>query len=111
MKQMHLDYKAIGERVKSQRAALKLTQSMLGDKVGVSASFIGHIERAEKVASIATLAELSTALDVSLDWLVFGIKTTCKGDKCPLYCDIKEILTKYGGRYTTSPDLSGGHSL
>lgn len=97
MKQMHLDYKAIGEREKARRVSLKLTQGMLARKVGVSASFIGQIERAEKVASIETLAQISAALDVSLDWLVFGKKAICKGDECLLYDEVKEILFRYSG--------------
>ena len=73
-----------------------MTQGQLAKKIGVTASFIGHIERAEKVPSLETMARLSDALNVSLDWLALGRKVRCVGRECPLYSDIEGILACYG---------------
>ena len=90
-----MDYISIGDRVRERRQALELTQGTLARKTGVTTSFIGHIERGEKMPSVETMARLSLALDVSL-WLVLGLKVRCMGRICPLYSDIESILRCYG---------------
>lgn len=60
-----MDYQALGRRVRQQRQMADMTQEALAEKAGVSCSFIGHIERGEKKASIETLICLCNALDVS----------------------------------------------
>ena len=47
-----MDYVDIGSRARQRREDMKLSQGELARLVGVSASFIGHIERAEKVPSL-----------------------------------------------------------
>ena len=60
-----MDYRALGKRVKQQRMMAEITQEELAEKAGVSCSFIGHIERGEKKASIETLVCLCNAMKVS----------------------------------------------
>ena len=60
-----MDYDKLGVRVRQQRELKGLTQSQLARKVGVTGSFIGHIERGEKKASVETLVALCNALAVS----------------------------------------------
>jgi len=60
-----MDYKSLGRRVKQQRIMAELTQEELAEKAGVSCSFIGHIERGEKKASIETLVCLCNAMKIS----------------------------------------------
>jgi len=60
-----MDYKALGKRVRQQRMVAELTQEQLAEKSGVSCSFIGHIERGEKKASVETLVCLCNAMKVS----------------------------------------------
>jgi len=55
----------MGVRVRQQRELNNLTQSQLARKVGVTGSFIGHIERGEKKASVDTVVALCNALAVS----------------------------------------------
>ena len=43
--QDRLDYRAIGRRVRELRTSSGLTQEELAEKIDVSASFVGHIER------------------------------------------------------------------
>lgn len=60
-----MDYVKLGMRVRQQRAMNRLTQEQLAEKTGVSTSFIGHIERGEKKASMETIVALCNALSVS----------------------------------------------
>lgn len=60
-----MDYRKLGVRVRQQREMNDLTQGELASKVNVSTSFIGHIERGEKKASVETVVALCNALEVS----------------------------------------------
>ena len=60
-----VDYEKMGMRVRQQRTLRGMTQGELADKVGVSTSFIGHIERGEKKASVETIVALCNAMEVS----------------------------------------------
>jgi len=60
-----MDYEKLGMRVRQQRMLCKITQEQLAERAGVSCSFIGHIERGEKKASIETLVALCNAMSVS----------------------------------------------
>ena len=60
-----MDYRKLGERVRRQRELNEMTQGELARKVGVSNSFIGHIERGEKKASVETVVALCNAMEVS----------------------------------------------
>ena len=65
-----MDYKDFGNRVRDVRRRLHMTQEMLAEKLGVSPSFLGHIERGQRAASIETLVALCNALNVSPDYLL-----------------------------------------
>ena len=93
-----IDYSTIGKRIKSRREALGMTQRKLADSVGVSSSFIGHLERAEKVPSVETLARLCAAMDMSMDYLLFGKKRSCDRENCELYRDLRKLLCAYTGK-------------
>ena len=60
-----MDYEGLGLRVRQQREIKNLTQSQLARKTSVTASFIGHIERGEKKASVETVVALCNALEIS----------------------------------------------
>ena len=62
---LSVDYEKLGVRVRQQREMNSLTQSQLARKVGVTGSFIGHIERGEKKASVDTVVALCNALEIS----------------------------------------------
>lgn len=65
-----MDYRALGKRVRSQRKLMGLTQEDLSEKVGISCSFMGHIERGTRKLSVDTLVKLSEALNLSCDALL-----------------------------------------
>lgn len=64
-----IDYKALGQRIRTARKAKSLSQETLGEMCSVSTAHIGHIERGTRIPSLEALFKISCILDVSLDWL------------------------------------------
>lgn len=91
-----IDYPAIGRRVRARRERAGLTQAALAARVGVSTSFIGHIERGEKKASVETFALLAGTLGASLDELVLGVTHACTDTDCPLRRDFAAFVRAHG---------------
>lgn len=67
---MSVDLTAMGRRVRSKRLELGLTQQKMAEKLGVSLSFYGHIERGTRVPSIETLVTIANCLNVGADFLL-----------------------------------------
>jgi len=62
-----------GDRVASARERVKLRQTELAERVGVTPGAINKIESGEsKGAKPSTLAALARALGVSMEWLATG---------------------------------------
>ena len=59
-----MDYEAMGARIRALRKRNGLTQAQLAEAVHISTSFMGHIERGTRIASLDTLVRLSQVLDV-----------------------------------------------
>lgn len=68
-----LNYKEIGKRIKSKRLEIKLTQEKLSEAIEVSPSYVSEIERGTSICSLATISNIASVLNSSLDYLVFGI--------------------------------------
>ena len=60
-------YKEIGMNIRNHRIAKGITQEQLADRVGISLSFLGHIERGTRKLSVDTLHRLLIELDCSAD--------------------------------------------
>lgn len=67
---MQLDYADIGRRIRIARNESGLTQGELAKRMAVSASFVGHLERGTRQASLETLVRLANELDLSVDYLL-----------------------------------------
>lgn len=65
-----MDYSKLGERVRISRMAAKLTQEKLAERIDVSTSYMGHIERGTRKLSVDTLCRLCDALGVTSDFLL-----------------------------------------
>lgn len=61
---------SVAENVRKFREALKMTQTGLGDKVGVGRSYIAQIERGSKVPSMYMGEALAKALGCSVEDLL-----------------------------------------
>lgn len=59
----------VGRRVAEARVAMGLTQEVLAERMGVTAHYVTLVERGTQNLTIATLAKLATALNVSVRWL------------------------------------------
>ena len=71
-----LDYEAIGTRVRKHRKEKNLTQEVLAEQCGISAAFLGHIERGTRSLSVETLFRIAQKLSVSTDYLLFESQTS-----------------------------------
>ena len=65
-----MKYEELGRRIRQQRVLAQLTQEKLAEQAGISLSFLGHIERGTRKASLETLVALSNALRVSPSMLL-----------------------------------------
>ena len=62
----------IGGRIKSKRKSVGLSQEKLAEIIFVSPHYIYEIERGTKSMSLETLMNLSKALKLSTDYILFG---------------------------------------
>ena len=60
-----MNYTDLGHKVRILRRARRITQEELARQVGISASFLGHIERGTRVLSLDTLLALCDTLGVT----------------------------------------------
>ena len=66
------DAVAMGQRIRRLRLMKGMTQERLAERLGLSVSFVGHMERGSRLASLETLIGLSEELGVSADFLLRG---------------------------------------
>jgi len=72
-KDIKIDNKAIGQRIRDERENLGLSREEFAEMVGLSDYYIGQLERGERQMSLPVLVRVSNCLHISLDYLVFGI--------------------------------------
>ena len=65
-----MDYKGLGQKVKTKRKTLGITQERTAESAGISAVFWGHIERGTRILSVETLRSICKVLDMSADFLI-----------------------------------------
>lgn len=65
-----IDYSKIGQKIKTKRQEMGMSQEQLAEACDISYSYIGHIERASRNLSLTTAIKLSQVLNVSLDYLL-----------------------------------------
>lgn len=65
-----VNYKALGERIKTIRKEKGLTQENLAEKIGCNTSHISNIENDYTKLSLNALVAIANALEVSIDYLL-----------------------------------------
>lgn len=70
-----MDLSKIGSRIKAERKKIGLSQESLAEIIGVTPHYIYEIERGLKAMSLETLVNLSSAMNLSADFILFGEKT------------------------------------
>ena len=99
-----MDYVAMGARIRAYRKQRGMTQAGLAKSVGISTSFIGHIERGTRIASLETLVRLSEILDVSIDTIVTGAEAAQSGNgssshKTRILNDVMRVLNEHSNEW------------
>ena len=78
----------IGPAIRKRRKQLKLTLQAFSDKSGVSVGYLSQVERDNATPSLGTLAQISAALDVGLDYFISASKPSdglTHANKRPLF--------------------------
>jgi len=65
-----MNYEALGRRIRQQRKLMGMTQEELAEAMGITTSYIGHMERGIKHCTLDKLISLCIALKVSPDMLL-----------------------------------------
>ncbi len=68
-----MDWRSIGENIRKKRLAKSWKQATLAEKVDLSNSYIGMIERGEKMPKLETFVHITNALDTTLDEILEGV--------------------------------------
>ncbi len=77
-----MNYVSLGQRIRKKRQTLHWTQAHLAQAVDLSVSFLGHIERGSRKASLETLVSICNVLDISPSYLLEESLTIT--DKTPM---------------------------
>ena len=67
---------SIGKRIRKYREAKGWRQEDFAEKIGLSVTYTGMIERGEKVPKLETFITIANALEVSADLLLTDVLTT-----------------------------------
>lgn len=67
-----MNYELLGKHIREQRKSKNYTLEQLAEKLDVSTTFIGQIERAKGIPSLETLVKIANVLEISTDSLLFG---------------------------------------
>ncbi|MFA5779483.1 MAG: helix-turn-helix transcriptional regulator [Elusimicrobiota bacterium] len=79
--------KRIGKQIREARVRQKITQEELAEETEISPSFLGMIERGQRIPSLMTISKICNSLDISVDELL-GLRPEI----------MKERKTKYSVR-------------
>ena len=69
-----MDWNAVGARIRKQREYMGLSREQLAELIDVTPKFCSDIELGVKGMSVQTLCQLSQALQLPTDYLLFGDK-------------------------------------
>jgi transcriptional regulator with XRE-family HTH domain len=80
---------ALGERIRTRREALGLSQEALAHQAGVHWTFVGQVERGRRNLSLHNLLKLAAGLGVDPAELIRGLKSPDEHDS-----DVRRALVK-----------------
>ena len=85
---------ALGKRIREQRKKLNLTQEQLAEKIDVSTTYIGFVERGERSITLGKLTCLANVLGVSVDYLLSDTVTVPSSTKEELWLKLLSSATE-----------------
>lgn len=74
-----MDLVSMGSRIKAERKKLGLSQEKLAEQINVTPHYIYEIERGSKAMSMETLINPCTVMELSADYILFGIQKQNSG--------------------------------
>lgn len=80
-------YAEIGKNIRAARKQLNMSCEELAEKSGLSAKFIGNIERGEKAVSLDSFVSIANALGASADALLGSMLVNGYVVKTSMLCD------------------------
>ena len=66
----NIDFKAIGQKLRTERERIGYTQERTAEVIGITPAFVGHIERGERSMSLDTLIHFCNLYHVTIDYLL-----------------------------------------
>ena len=75
---MEINYKKLGQRIRTIRENNKLTQETLAEMTDLSNNYISNIERNESIPSLQTLVKICSVLRVTPDYVLLDSIYTAK---------------------------------
>lgn len=69
---MSIDYKLIGQRIKSARKQCHLTQEQLAEQLSVTVGYVSQLERGITKINLDTLAKISQLLNCDITYFLNG---------------------------------------
>lgn len=89
---MYYDLKESGLRIKKLRKKKELTQEQLANKLNISTSNLGKLERGLQGLSIDLLIEISIFFDVSLDYILLGRELQTDKLKRQIHAMLEQLI-------------------
>ena len=86
-------YAEIGKNIRAARKQLNMSREELAEKSGLSAKFIGNIERGEKAVSLDSFVSIANALGSSADTLLGSMLANGYQVKASRLCEQIEALS------------------
>ena len=80
-------YAEIGKNIRAARKQLNMSCEELAEKSGLSAKFIGNIERGEKAVSLDSFVSIANALGASADALLGSVLDNGYVVKTSMLCE------------------------
>ncbi len=88
----------IGAKIRSLRRQLGLTQEQLGERASIHYSYVGQVERGDKMPSLRTLKKIASALNTDLRYLLEDTPPylPAREDTETAFAELRDLL---GGRH------------
>lgn len=88
-----MNYESIGKNIRKYRSDKKMRQEDLAELTGLSTTYVGMVERGEKIPSLETFLSILNALNVSADMVLYEVLSTGYDIKVSLLNEKLESLS------------------
>lgn len=88
-----MNYESIGKNIRKYRSSKRMRQEDLAELTGLSTTYVGMVERGEKIPSLETFLSILNALNVSADMVLYEVLSTGYDIKVSLLNEKLESLS------------------